>query len=66
MALIVKRNEDNQLINVRKYIIDDEGEESIWSNDWYGRHIIGRDCVWANVSKVQSNCNLPHVINRIY
>lgn len=46
--LIVKRIDNNQLVKVRKYIIDNEGEEYIWSDDWYGKHVIGKDCEWES------------------
>ena len=41
----ITRKDTGELITVRKYILNvDTGEESIWSNDWYGRHVIGQDC----------------------
>ena len=46
----VIRKDTGESITVRKYIIDSEtGEESIWSNDWSGRHIIGKDCEFSNL-----------------
>lgn len=42
----VIRISDNKVIKVHKYILGNEGQESIWSNDWYGRHVIGQDCIW--------------------
>ena len=33
---------------VRKYVIDDNGVESVWCNTWYGRHVIGQDCKLFN------------------
>jgi hypothetical protein len=30
---------------VHKYINND-GEENIWCDEWYGRHVIGQDCEW--------------------
>lgn len=50
MPLFVKRNDTKEIVKVRKYIIDDQGEENIWSNEWYGRHTIGKDCAWAVVA----------------
>lgn len=47
MTLHVQRNDTKEIIRVRKYTIDDELEESIWSKEWYGRHVIGQDCEWA-------------------
>ena len=46
MAITVRRISDDKIITVRKYIIDVVDEESIWSNEWQGRHVIGQDCVW--------------------
>ena len=43
---------------VRKYVISNDGEESVWSNTWYGRHVIGNDCKWVIESKPQSE-SLP-------
>ena len=36
MALFVKRKDNNEKVKVRKYIIDSNGEESIWSDEWFG------------------------------
>ena len=48
MGLFVKRNDTNEIVEVRKYIKSDNPiEEHIWSNDWYGHHIIGNDCEWV-------------------
>jgi len=35
---------DGSVHVVRKYIEDNEGIISIWSNTWYGRHVVGQDC----------------------
>jgi hypothetical protein len=32
---------------VQKYIKSKDGEESVWCNDWYGRHVIGQDCEFS-------------------
>lgn len=32
---------------VSKYVKSSDGEESVWCNTWYGRHIIGKDCAFA-------------------
>lgn len=49
MGLFVKRYDTGETVQVKKYIIDlHENEESIWSNDWYGRHVIGRHCEWCD------------------
>lgn len=50
MALYVTRNNTNQICKVQKYCISTDGEESIWSNEWYGRHVIGLDCTWHTKS----------------
>jgi len=46
MKLYVKRNDNGEIAEVRKYIIDSDKQQSIWSNAWCGRHIIGVDCEW--------------------
>lgn len=52
MDLLIKRKSDGEIFKVRKYIKAEmpDLEESVWSNDWYGRHVIGSDCEWANDS----------------
>jgi len=47
MPLFVKRYDNKEIIQVRKYICSEE--ESIWSNQWYGRHVIGKDCDWITI-----------------
>lgn len=42
--LQVIRNVDKSKIKVNRYILDNDNVEHIWSNDWYGHHIIGNDC----------------------
>jgi len=37
---------DRKVCVVQKYSLDMEGKQHIWSNDWYGHHIIGVDCEW--------------------
>ena len=69
MALFVKRKDNNEKIKVRKYIIDSNGEESIWSNEWYGRHVIGLHCEWIDGSKlpihdISSSCFWGHKWNK--
>lgn len=47
MALHVKRTTDNVIFRVRKYVrSDNENQELIWCDDWYGKHRIGYDCEW--------------------
>jgi hypothetical protein len=43
------------LHEVTKYVKsgDGSGEESVWCNSWYGRHVIGKDC--AIVKSFQLN-----------
>jgi len=41
----VIRNSDSKVFEVQKYV-KSETQESVWCNDWYGRHIIGEDCKW--------------------
>ena len=33
---------------VHKYILDNEGKQHIWCNEWYGHHVIGVDCEWES------------------
>jgi hypothetical protein len=34
-----------QVYEVQKYTKSgNDGEESVWCNEWYGRHVIGKDC----------------------
>lgn len=50
-GLFVKRKDTGEIIQVRKYIIEpDSKNESIWSNEWYGRHVIGMDCEWYKLN----------------
>lgn len=67
MGLFVKRYDTGETVQVKKYIIDlHENEESIWSNEWYGRHVIGRHCEWCDGKETtdeQSNCIKPVVSN---
>ena len=50
MDLLIKRKSDDEIFKVRKYVKSEEPneEEHIWSNDWYGHHVIGVDCEWSN------------------
>lgn len=41
-------SKDGKIYKVFKYLVSAEQEENIWCNDWYGRHVIGRDCEWYN------------------
>jgi hypothetical protein len=49
---------------VHKYINND-GEESIWCDEWYGRHVIGQDCEWqqapAGAVWVKASERLPGI-----
>ena len=44
--MIVIKKDTGKEVKVRKYIIDDLGFEYIWSNEWYGKHVMGWDCEW--------------------
>jgi hypothetical protein len=67
MALFVKRKDNNEKVKVRKYIIDSNGEESIWSDEWYGRHVIGLHCEWIDGSKIQlENGKLSNINKLVY
>jgi hypothetical protein len=43
-SLYVKETLTDQVFKVWKYIESNDGEVSVWCNDWYGRHVIGQDC----------------------
>src|SRR5262245_1217723 len=51
----VTKKEDGTKHQVRKYVYHDDGIESIWSNSWYGRHVIGQDCEWAESEEVKDD-----------
>lgn len=54
MIILVKNIKDNTIHEVRKYIKSDDGEESVWCNDWYGHHKLGIDC---EVFTIKNNYN---------
>lgn len=35
---------EGNIHEVKKYIKDQHGEISVWTDTWYGRHVIGQDC----------------------
>jgi len=37
----------NEVHVIWKWILDGMGKESVWSKTWYGRHVIGQDCIWV-------------------
>jgi hypothetical protein len=43
----IRRISDGVIFEVRKYV-NGFGEESVWCDDWYGHHMIGRDCEFVN------------------
>lgn len=45
-------DKDNVSHKVRKHIISNDGEESVWCDDWYGRHVIGNDCNWESQQRI--------------
>lgn len=45
--IYVKRKDTGEIVKVQKYTESGDGTESIWSNEWYGRHVIGMDCEFA-------------------
>ena len=65
MGLFVKRYDTGEIVQVKKYVIDlQHNEESIWSNDWYGRHVIGSHCEWCESKETSDeigNCIKPDV-----
>jgi hypothetical protein len=46
-SLYVKETLTDQVFKVWKYIESNDGEVSVWCNDWYGRHVIGQDCEFS-------------------
>ena len=46
-SLYVKETLTDQVFKVWKYIKSNDGEVSVWCNDWYGRHVIGQDCEFS-------------------
>jgi hypothetical protein len=52
------------LHEVIKYVkSQSDGEESVWCNGWYGRHIIGKDC--AFIKSYQLNTTKPTLKNEL-
>jgi len=52
------------LHEVAKYVKSQtDGEESVWCNEWYGRHVIGKDC--AFVKSYQLNTTKPSQKNEM-
>lgn len=37
-------DKEGKVHDVWKYIMSNDGEASVWCNDWQGRHVIGNDC----------------------
>lgn len=37
---------DGSIHEVRKYIKSDDGNEYVWCDTWYGKHVINKDCVF--------------------
>lgn len=58
MPLFVRDKKTKKVYQVRKYIISGDGVENIWSNEWYGRHVIGLDCEWARPYDKPETLNL--------
>jgi len=56
-SLFIRSLEDGSIHIVRKYILDDQGIASVWSNTWYGRHVIGQDCQFSTTEELL-NCLL--------
>lgn len=60
MKLHVINLKDDSVHEVRKYIIADDGQENVWSNTWYGHHVIGNDCEWMqSTAKIEEGKGLP-------
>ena len=67
MDLFIKRKSDGEIFKVRKYVKAEmpDLEEHIWSNDWYGHHVIGSDCEWANGSTSEKDLRVCEVITAL-
>lgn len=37
---------------VKRYVKDDAGVETVWCDTWSGRHVIGKDCFWCKADTV--------------
>ena len=64
MALYIRRFDTQELIQVRKYIINSDGEENIWSNEWRGRHVIGRHCELVKNEIIKNKKSSPYDLNK--
>ena len=53
MELYITRNSDNKIFEVRKYVKSGDSipEQSVWCDKWYGRHVIGQDCHWNELTE---------------
>ena len=69
MDLKVKRNDTGEIVSVRKYVkSENPAEQHIWSNEWYGHHVIGYDCEWCEGDKqpdTGGKCNKHGVNHRV-
>ena len=43
----IRRLSDGVIFEVREYV-NGFGEESVWCDDWYGHHLVGRDCEFVD------------------
>ena len=57
-SLFIQSLKDNTTHEVRKYIKDNDGIISIWTNSWYGRHVIGGDCQFLTCTEDSINRNI--------
>lgn len=50
MVLLIKDKSSGLPHEVVKYLKSTGAEQCVWTVTWPGRHIIGQDCEWFNVS----------------
>ena len=53
--MYIERLKDKMVFRVQKYILDKEGVESVWVDKWIGRHVIGQDCRFVNMVRVDAD-----------
>ena len=53
--LYVKEKETGKIYKVWKYLLSGDQQQSIWSHDWYGHHVIGGDCDFVAGPSTQKN-----------
>lgn len=59
----IRRISDGKIFEVRKYV-NGFGEESVWCDDWYGHHMIHRDCEFVDTYTAEDMEKFSHWYNR--